>query len=77
LTSDCGSQVLSIKGGDFTWNIDDVQPTLEDINISIKKGELFGVLGRVGAGKVCLSGKKSDIAPKFDLVDELAFCHHW
>jgi len=35
-----------------------VQSTLEDINISIKKGELFGVFGRVGAGKVCLSGEK-------------------
>ncbi|KAF5362251.1 hypothetical protein D9756_002523 [Leucocoprinus leucothites] len=49
-----GDEVLSIKGGDFTWEKDAVQPTLEDINISVKKGELFGVLGRVGAGKTSL-----------------------
>jgi len=48
--------VLSIKEGNFTWNKNAVQPTLENINVSIKKGELLGVLGRVGAGKVYLSG---------------------
>ncbi|KAJ3561287.1 hypothetical protein NP233_g10282 [Leucocoprinus birnbaumii] len=49
-----GDEVLSIKNGDFTWEKDAVQPTLEDINISVKKGQLFGVLGRVGAGKTSL-----------------------
>ena len=27
-------------------------PTLEDINLTVRKGELIGILGRVGAGKV-------------------------
>jgi ABC-type polysaccharide/polyol phosphate transport system ATPase subunit len=29
-----------------------VVPVLEDINLTVKKGELVGILGRVGAGKV-------------------------
>ena len=29
-----------------------MSPTLEDINLTVKKGELVGILGRVGAGKV-------------------------
>ncbi|KAF9442601.1 multidrug resistance-associated ABC transporter [Macrolepiota fuliginosa MF-IS2] len=49
-----GDEVLSIKNGDFSWEKDAVQPVLEDINLTIKKGELFGVLGRVGAGKTSL-----------------------
>lgn len=49
-----GDEVLSIKEGNFTWNKNAVQPTLENINVSIKKGELLGVLGRVGAGKTSL-----------------------
>ena len=48
-----GDEVLAIHGGEFTWNKEQVSPTLEDINLVVKKGELVGVLGRVGAGKVC------------------------
>lgn len=43
---------MSIKNGDFSWEKDAVQPILEDINLTVKKGQLLGVLGRVGAGKV-------------------------
>lgn len=45
-------KVLSIVGGDFSWEKDASQPTLEGIDLTLKKGELLGVLGRVGAGKV-------------------------
>lgn len=45
-------QVLSIKNADFTWSKEAVQPVLEDINLNVKKGELVGVFGRVGCGKV-------------------------
>ena len=45
-------QVLSIKNADFSWSKDGVEPTLEGINLSVKRGELLGLLGRVGAGKV-------------------------
>lgn len=45
-------EVLSIKNADFSWSRDAAQPTLEDITLSVKKGELVGILGRVGCGKV-------------------------
>lgn len=52
-----GDEVLSIKEGEFSWSKESVSPTLEGIDLTIKKGELVGVLGRVGAGKVrfCLA----------------------
>jgi ABC-type transport system involved in cytochrome bd biosynthesis fused ATPase/permease subunit len=43
---------LSIVNGEFSWNKDASQPTLEDINLTVKKGELIAILGRVGCGKV-------------------------
>jgi ABC-type polysaccharide/polyol phosphate transport system ATPase subunit len=45
-------QVLSIKDADFSWSKDGVEANLEGINLSVKKGELLGLFGRVGAGKV-------------------------
>ncbi|KAL4264103.1 ATP-binding cassette transporter C [Pleurotus pulmonarius] len=49
-----GDEVLSIKKADFWWSKKDASPALEDINITVKKGELMGILGRVGAGKTSL-----------------------
>lgn len=50
-----GDEVLSITNGEFVWSKESASPTLEDINLTVKKGELVGVLGRVGAGKVCFN----------------------
>lgn len=47
-----GEEVLAIEGGEFCWSKKATGPTLEDINLNAKRGELVGVLGRVGAGKV-------------------------
>ncbi|KAF6761448.1 metal resistance protein YCF1 [Ephemerocybe angulata] len=49
-----GDEVLSIKDGEFSWDRKTAAPTLEGINLSVKKGELVGILGRVGAGKSSL-----------------------
>ncbi|KZT65750.1 multidrug resistance-associated ABC transporter [Daedalea quercina L-15889] len=49
-----GDEVLAIENGEFYWNKDAPQPTLEDIELTVRKGELVGVLGRVGAGKTSL-----------------------
>ncbi|KAF9269001.1 multidrug resistance-associated ABC transporter [Marasmius fiardii PR-910] len=40
--------------GEFSWSRDVANPTLEDINMTVRKGELVGVLGRVGSGKSSL-----------------------
>ena len=47
-----GDVVVSVTNGEFSWNKNAVSPTLEGINLTVRKGELVGVLGRVGAGKV-------------------------
>jgi ATP-binding cassette, subfamily C (CFTR/MRP), member 1 len=49
-----GDEVLNIRNGDFSWSKEAIQPTLEDINLSVAKGQLLGVLGRVGSGKSSL-----------------------
>lgn len=50
-----GDEVLSIVKGEFLWSKDGKEPTLQDINLTAKKGELIAVLGQVGAGKVGVS----------------------
>ncbi|EUC56004.1 multidrug resistance-associated ABC transporter, partial [Rhizoctonia solani AG-3 Rhs1AP] len=49
-----GDTVLEIKGGDFKWSRTAEVPTLEHIDLTVRKGELIGVLGRVGCGKTSL-----------------------
>ncbi|KAJ6474594.1 multidrug resistance-associated ABC transporter [Mycena vitilis] len=49
-----GDEVLNITDADFRWNSTDVVPTLENINLIARKGELTAVMGRVGAGKTSL-----------------------
>lgn len=49
-----GDEVLSVTNGEFCWSKDAKEPTLQDINLTVKKGELIAVLGQVGAGKVCI-----------------------
>ena len=47
-----GDEVLCVAGGAFAWSRGAASPTLEDVDLRVRKGELVGVLGRVGAGKV-------------------------
>ena len=49
-----GDIVVTIKNGEFRWLNDSVEPILQDINLSVKKGELLAVIGRVGDGKSSL-----------------------
>ncbi|KAG1269716.1 hypothetical protein G6F68_000016 [Rhizopus microsporus] len=46
--------LVEINHGEFKWNEEDPEPVLKDINLTIKKGELTAVVGRVGAGKSSL-----------------------
>ncbi|CAE7095301.1 unnamed protein product [Rhizoctonia solani] len=49
-----GDTVLEIKGGDFKWSKTAEVPVLQHIDLSVRKGELIGILGRVGSGKTSL-----------------------
>ncbi|KAJ7355423.1 P-loop containing nucleoside triphosphate hydrolase protein [Mycena albidolilacea] len=49
-----GDEVLVIKDADFRWDSKNIVPTLENINLTVRKGELTAVMGRVGAGKTSL-----------------------
>ncbi|GAA5894971.1 uncharacterized protein JCM6883_002275 [Sporobolomyces salmoneus] len=56
-----GDELVSVQRGDFSWTSVPATPhavahdkTLEDISLSVKKGELKSVVGRVGAGKSSL-----------------------
>lgn len=51
-----GDEVVTIKNGEFRWVADSTEPILQDIDLSVKKGELLSVIGRVGDGKSSLLG---------------------
>lgn len=56
-----GDEVLSISNGEFFWSKGAKEPILQDINLTVKKGELIAVLGQVGAGKARIPRLFSDI----------------
>ncbi|CAH2063058.1 unnamed protein product [Thlaspi arvense] len=49
-----GNVAVEIKDGSFSWDDDDDEPAIEDINFEVKKGELAAIVGTVGAGKSSL-----------------------
>ncbi|KAJ7050501.1 multidrug resistance-associated ABC transporter [Mycena amicta] len=49
-----GDEVLNITNAEFRWDSKEVVPTLENINLVARKGQLTAVMGRVGAGKTSL-----------------------
>lgn len=51
-----GDTVVTIKQGEFRWIADSTEPTLQDIDLTVKKGDLIAVIGRVGDGKSSLLG---------------------
>ncbi|KAG8760180.1 hypothetical protein FRC11_000794 [Ceratobasidium sp. 423] len=49
-----GVTVLEIREGDFQWSRKALQPTLEHVDMTVRQGELVGILGSVGSGKSSL-----------------------
>ena len=46
--------VIRVSNGLFTWGSENDHPTLSNINLCVKRGELVGIVGSVGSGKSSL-----------------------
>ncbi|KAG8894385.1 hypothetical protein FRC00_009035, partial [Tulasnella sp. 408] len=73
-----GDVVLQVSNGDFRWAAKSVDPTLQDIDLTVRKGELVGILGRVGSGKTSLLsaiiGEMTKVDGKVELHGSVAYC---
>lgn len=76
-----GDEVLSITNGEFFWSKDGKEPILQDINLTVKKGELIAVLGQVGAGKVSIPpvffSAKGTLTVLFDPLEQSVVGNYW
>ena len=67
---------IQIKNGNFKWDTADA-PTLKNINISVKKGSLTAIIGKVGSGKSSLMsaflGEMIKISGKVNIMDNVAY----
>lgn len=49
-----GDELVTVEKASFSWAANQAESTLVNINLSVKKGELVGVVGRVGSSKSSL-----------------------
>lgn len=49
----CAAHPLSMENGTFSWDNEE-KPTLRNINLQVKQGQLVAVVGSVGSGKSSL-----------------------
>lgn len=72
-----GDVVLSLKDGEFRWSKGSATPVLEHINVDVRKGEIMGIMGRMGSGKTSLlSGVVGEIIQtkgEVRLYDRIAY----
>ena len=58
--------LLTIEKGNFTWDLENREPTLQNINLQVKPGQLVAIVGPVGSGKSslisCLLGEMDKIS---------------
>jgi ABC-type transport system involved in cytochrome bd biosynthesis fused ATPase/permease subunit len=51
---------VQVTNGVFQWHRETQEPTLKDINLKIKSGELVAVVGTVGSGKVEIKRREKE-----------------
>ncbi|KAK4053428.1 hypothetical protein OIV83_001593 [Microbotryomycetes sp. JL201] len=73
-----GDELVSVSHADFQWTAKQSEPTLQDINLSLKKGDLLAVVGRVGSGKSsmlsAILGEMTKTDGKVTLRGTVAYC---
>ncbi|EJU05282.1 hypothetical protein DACRYDRAFT_74445 [Dacryopinax primogenitus] len=50
-----GDTLVSVRDGEFKWSSSQNEPTLLNVDLELRKGELVSVVGRVGSGKSSLA----------------------
>eukprot|EP00899_Mesostigma_viride_P003900 jgi/Mesvir1/13510/Mv26306-RA.1 len=51
---DTGAPSIEISAGNFSWDLQEYVPYLQDINLRVQRGELVAVVGATGQGKSSL-----------------------
>ena len=51
-----GRIAVEVKNGVFSWDDENGEEILKNINLEVKKGELTAIVGTVGSGKSSLLG---------------------
>lgn len=54
-----GDELVSVSDANFSWAAAQTEPTLVNINLSLKRGELVAIVGQVGSGKSSLLSGRS------------------
>ena len=76
-SSQSQSVAASISNGTFTWDYDNSEHTLKDVNIKIERGSLTAVVGNVGSGKSsllsALLGDMGKLQGDIQVIDNLAY----
>ena len=65
-----GDSVVTIKGGEFRWVESSAEPILQDIDLTVAKGELLAVIGRVGRREILPSWRHAWGNDPFRGVDD-------
>ncbi|KDE07748.1 hypothetical protein MVLG_02020 [Microbotryum lychnidis-dioicae p1A1 Lamole] len=78
-TFQTGDELVSVVHGEFAWNSkSSTESILSDINLSVKKGEVLAVVGRVGSGKSSLLsailGEMTKIDGSVTVRGTVAYC---
>ncbi|GMI69433.1 multidrug resistance-associated protein 4, ATP-binding cassette C4 [Hibiscus trionum] len=72
-----GRVAVEIKDGAFSWDDENGEPVLKNINLEIKKGELAAIVGTVGSGKssflASVLGEMHKISGKVKLCGSTAY----
>ncbi|XP_060602685.1 multidrug resistance-associated protein 1-like [Ruditapes philippinarum] len=53
-TNEAGEYSINIENGSFAWDRNDPKPTLTGIDLKLREGQIYAVVGQVGCGKSSL-----------------------